>query len=253
MDAGNHWTRLDRVAAYWSARRGLQTAGWGSVAFGAIALALSLVPPGDFVLAIVGVLLVGSGFWNVAAPRPGGALLDGACVVMVGLYNIASSVGVLAPNATWSFDSLWVKLGAVQIAWGVFVLARRPKQRDAFHEPPSQAEIQQLEEMVRAIRAARVRESADMVEFRSLTWRPEAWKGHLTGDGAVFVGSAGDVRVAERARVDIAPDRRKPSGRGMNARLTIGDQRVPIRLSPESLQRIERWKSGVTITRNWAA
>jgi hypothetical protein len=253
VDAGNHWTRLDRVAKYWTSRRALQAAGWGSVAFGAISLALSLVPPGDLVMAVVGVLLLGSGIWNVAAPRPGGALLDGASIVMVGLYNIAGSLGAFSPHAAEVMDSFWIKLGVVQIAWGVFVLARQPKQRDAFHEPPSQAELQHLEEMVRAIRIARVRESADMIEFRSLTWRPETWKGHLTGDGAVFVGSGGAVRVAERGRVSIESDRRKPPGRGMNATLTVGDQRLPIRLSPESLQRIERWKSGVTITRNWAA
>jgi len=252
VDAGNHWTRLDRVAAYWSARRGLQAAGWGSVAFGGISLALSLVPPGDFVLGVAGVVLVGSGIWNIAAPRPGGALLDSACAAMVGLYNIASSIGLFTPNPTWSLDGLWIKLGAVQVAWGVFVLTRFPGQRDAYHEPPSAAEMQQLDEMVRAIRAARVRESADMIEFRSLSW-PEAWKGHLTGDGAVLVGSSGDVRVAERARVSIESDRRKPPGRGVRATLTVGDRRMSVSLSPESLQRIERWKSGLTITRNWAA
>jgi len=67
------------------------------------------------------------------------------------------------------------------------------------------------------------------------------------------VGSSGDVRVAERARVSIESDRRKPPGRGVRATLTVGDRRMPVSLSPESLQRIERWKSGLTITRNWAA
>src|SRR5262249_36533088 len=126
MDAGNHWTRLDRVAAYWTARRRLQTSGWGCVFFGTIALALSFVPPGDLVLAAVGVLLLSAGIWNVAAPRPGGALLDGACIVMVGLYNVLGSLSITGPVPAVGLDGPWLELGIVQVVWGVFQLVRYP-------------------------------------------------------------------------------------------------------------------------------
>jgi hypothetical protein len=253
MESGNHWSRLEKVARYRFALRTLRATGWGSIFFGSVSIALGLAPPWDWVRLFVGAVLLGTGTWSIRSPRPAGVVLDGFSLLMVGAYNILG-IGLWMHAGMGVLDSaFWLKLGICQAAWGTVNFLRYARFRDEFHEPAADAELQHLEEIVRGIRGTRASESTDMIEFKSYGWRPEFWKAHLTGDGAVFLASGGEMLVAPRDEVKVTVTGRMWVGRSQWATITINGRKLRCAIAPEYLERYHRWKTGFIVTSVWAA
>jgi len=253
MESGNHWSRFEKVAHYHFARRVLRATGWGSVFFGAAGLALGLAPSGDWVSLFIGGSLLVTGAWSIHSPKPAGIALDGYTLLMVGAYNILGT-GLWTHAGIGVLDStFWLELGICQSVWGALNIVRYARFRGAYLDRATPAELRQLEDVVRGIRGTRLTESMGMIEFASHGWRPELWKAHLTRDGAVFLASGGETRVAPRDDVNLTVQGGMWVGSSQWATISIGRRTLRCSITPEYVERFRRWKTGFIVTSVWAA
>ena len=83
---------LQQVAEYRRARKTLRAAGIGGLVFGGLALVtgVSMLAQNflNIILIMIGLLLLAEGIWNVTYPTAVGILVDGAALILVGLWNI---------------------------------------------------------------------------------------------------------------------------------------------------------------------
>ena len=94
---------------------------WGVLALGGGALTLKDGPLGGAAI-LLGLFLLGTGAWVLAAPSPLGFIGNGIGLILVGLANIAYSL--LRMRAGHPGESVWIILGALQLWWGVRAFQR---------------------------------------------------------------------------------------------------------------------------------
>lgn len=244
--------RLQQLADYRTVRKTLKNSATVSLIIGAITLALAVVPPISIVSAALGVMLLATGAWNLARPRPTGILVDGASVIIVGLYNIVSTV--LEAQSGQGGSAIWVKMGIFQLIIGGQAFWRFAQFRDAFRIQVTDSEMQELDGMVSAMWKAKVKESQDVIEFKVSGFHETPWKARLTDSLAILATLGGnEVRVATRAEFDIAENGKVLIGKSLKATFTVRGKAMKGTLSPESFERFQLWKTGVVIPRAIAA
>lgn len=244
--------RLQQVADYRTVKKTLRTSATVSVVMGAITLLLALVPPFSAVAAVLGLVLLGAGVWNLARPRPTGILVDGASIIVVGLFNIVGEVLTLQSGSGGS--GFWIKVGVFQLVFGGQAFWRYARFRDAFASPASDAELNQLDGMVTAMWKSKVKESSDLVEFTTSGFHAAQWKARLTDSLAVLATDGGrEVKVATRDEIDIAEKGKVLIGKSLKATFTIRGKAVQGVIAPESYERFQQWKTGIVMPRAIAA
>ena len=253
MERTDSISNLQRVADYHAARRTLSLSGRWSVLFGAVSVAAGcLWTPVDWVLTVLGIALAGTGVWNIVAPRPTGILLDGITLLVVGAYNLGGAVLAVMDGLPPSPGR--ALLGALQLVWGVQRLRGFRQFANAFLEQPSDAEAQQIEQTVGAIRRATAKDLTGLIEFGAGGVRRRPWKARLAGEYAVFVEVAGPgLLVATRPTVQVIALGNVPRGGALEADLAVGATRLRVTISPESLRLYEQWKAGAPMPRPVAA
>jgi len=244
--------RLQQVADYRTVRKTLRSSATFSVVIGAITLLLALAPPFSAVAAVLGLVLLGTGGWNLARPRPTGILVDGASIVLVGLFNIVSEIVALRSGSGGS--GFWIKVGLFQLVFGGQAFWRYSRFRDAFQSPASDAELGQLDSMVTAMWKSKVKESVDLLEFKTSGFHETPWKARLADSIAVLATDGGrEVKVAARDEIDIAESGKVLIGKSLKATITIRGKAMKGTIPPESYERFQQWKTGVVIPRAIAA
>ena len=252
MDRSVPPSKVQRVAEYRAARRTLRLSGTWSVLFGVLSvIAGSLWAPMDWVLTVLGAVLMASGGWNILAPRPTSIVLDALTLLLIGAYNLIGAVLAvmdgLPPSPGRAF------LGAFQLVWGIQRIGNLGQFASAFLERPADPESREIEETLGAIRGAAAKGSADVIEFAAGIAR-RAWKARLTGEHAVFVEVAtSDFLVGTRGTVVLTPRANEPRGGALQADLTVGGTRLRITIASESLGLYERWKAGTQVPKSAAA
>lgn len=244
--------RLQQVADYRTVRKTLQNSATVSLIIGAVTLVIAVVPPLSIISASLGVMLLATGAWNLARPRPTGILVDGASIIVVGLYNIVSTV--LEAQSGAGSSAVWIKMGIFQLVIGGQAFWRYAQFRDAFRTQPADSEMQELDGMVSSMWKAKVKESSDLIEFKVSGFHETPWKARLTDSLAILATLGGnEVRVATRAEFDIAENGKVLIGKSLKATFTVRGKAMKGTLSPESFERFQLWKTGVVIPRAIAA
>jgi len=245
-------SKLQKVADYRTVRRTLKRSGVWSILFGAVALVAGLGTPVDWVLMVLGAALLGTGTWNIAAPRPTGIILDGVTLLLVGAYNLIGTL--LAAMDGTHVSPHWGLTGMLQLYWGVQRIQSFRRFANAFLERPSDAEMQQIEETVGAIRKAKVKESTDIIEFKVEGIHRNVWKARLSGEDAVFVEAAGsDILVGTRDTVVITTRGKVMVGSALKADAAVGPVHLKGTISPDSYHLYEQWKTKTYIPKPIAA
>jgi len=241
MNLGHDWHRLQQVADHRMARKTLRTGAIGSVIVGSLSLILGFMPPMDPIACAVGAVLLGTGLWNITRPQPAGIVIDGLTLILVGAYNILGAFG-------GGGAGLWVKLGAFQLYWGVQGIMRYTRFRGAFAFAPQDAEVRQLDEMVRSIEKAKVKESTDTIEFTTTGLHARLWRGRLTDTGALLVTiGSHEALVVGKHEFDVEPGGKVVLGNNLKATFTIKGKAYKGSISPQSLERFQSWKMGTSI------
>ncbi len=240
--------RLQQAADYRTVRKTLRASAIGSLVIGGITLLLAAVPPIDPVAALLGLVLVGTGSWNLARPRPTGILVDGATIGLVGIFNIASTIPALQAGEGSAGSTFWVKVGVFQLLWAGQAVWRYTRFRRAFDEIPADSELHQLDELVSALWKSKPKESADVIEFKLSGFHETAWKGRLT-DGFTLLACHGgrEVKVAGRDEIEIADRGKVLLGSARRATFTIRGRSTKGTIPASSLERFQQWKTGVVL------
>ncbi len=249
------WTRLQKVADYRTVRKILRFSGTGSAIFGAVWVISGLMAPVEPVAVVIGVVLIGTGLWNMTAPKPAGIVFDGVTLVMVGAYNIVTPFMAAAAGQHGAGGGFWVKVGIFQIIWGVQGFVRYVKFKDAFRDPPTDSELQQLDHTVTEILRAKVNEVFDVIEFKTHgLMSANIWKARLSDDGAVLVTAGGrEARAADKSGFEIVANGKSLIGRSVKATFTIAGKSAKGTISQEGIDRYQMWKTGAVVPRPYAA
>lgn len=246
-------TRLQQVADYRTVRKTLRTSGIGSIVFGSLALIGGVAPPLDPILSALGLVLLGTGLWNTLAPKPTGIIADGVTLLLVGLYNIAGVVMSAGHGAAGS--TLWLKLGIFQLIWGGQAFWRYAKFRNAFQDPPSDVEFNQLDGVVTTLWKTNPKDANDVIEFTAAgLMHATRWKGRLD-DGFALLATAGgaEVRVVMKDAFEVEDRGKGLIGKSHKATLRFAGKKLSGAIAPESLERYQQWKTGVVVPRAIAA
>ena len=108
----------------------------------------------------------------------------------------------------------------------------------SFREPPTDEQVAWFDEVIAEIKAAKVAETPDMVEFRS----GFLWKGRKLGDVLIFVDKLDfDNLIADRHDVDFT-DKGKALFGGRIVKLRIGRRTFRFaEIRPEMLATLQSW------------
>jgi len=246
-------SKLQKVADYRTVRKTLKRSGGWSILFGALALAAAMGTPVDWVLTVLGVVLLGTGVWNIVAPRPTGIILDGVTLLLVGAYNLFGTM--LAAMDGVHVSGHWAVTGLLQLVWGLQRIQSFRRFANAFLERPSDTEMQQIEETVSTIRKAKAKESTDIIEFTvGDGMHRHVWKARLSGEEAVFVEATGsDLLVGTRETVEITTHGKVLVGSALKADAAVGTVRLKGTISPDSYRLYDQWKTRTFIPKPIAA
>jgi hypothetical protein len=246
--------RLQEVADYRTVRKTLRGGGIGSAVFGGLGVGLGLVSPTDPILVAVGAVLLGTGLWNIFAPRPQGIILDGLTLVMVGVYNVAGVFLNIAQGESGAGGGIWVKLGVFQIIWGIQSFWRYAQFRNAFTTSVSGTELLELDTMATALWKSRAKDTDTIVEFDVSGLRAARWKVRLDPDMVLLATEGGaEVRVSSRDAIEIEDRGKVMLGKSRKATIRIGAKTLKGTIKPESLQRFQQWKGGFVLPEAIAA
>jgi hypothetical protein len=252
MDPSVPVSKLQRAADYRQARATLRLTGAWSVLFGVISvMAGSLWSPVDWVLTVLGAVLMSTGGWNIVAPRPTSIVGDAVVLLLVGAYNLVGAVLAVLDGLPPSLGR--ALFGVLQLVWGIRRLGNLRQYASAFLDRPSDLETPSIDEFIAAIGKSVAKGSGDTIEFTAGAMR-RAWKARFMGEHAVFVAVAtSDFLVGTRATVALAPRANEPRGGALQADLAIGSTRLKITIAPESLRLLEQWRTSSPMQKPAAA
>ncbi len=252
---------IRRGIEYPRVQRALQVAGFGSICGGILALAQvfaqSRIPPADYILAVLGVVLIGEGAWlAVKAPTPRWLLLDGVVLAMVGSWNLFVAISASDSGGN-ELPRLLAQLGVFQIGWSVQSFWKCRK----YWNPPESDLVSTIDSLRSDVSYADPVSDQSIIEF---SWQPETEfykpterpkqtvRGQLRGDMGVFVVSDSfpakkdapvyvatkrDIVIASSAAEGTLTRRREPA--------RIGAAQFPVQnISVVSMDRYRVWKFG---------
>jgi len=244
-----NWERLDAASFRVSVLRSLRRSGWISAVVGAICIALGCVLPATPALIVLGVMLAGAGAWNIRRPSPAGLVVDGASIIAIGLFNVASFLWAGAESA--SSATRWTVAGLVQIVWGARRLALFPKARAAMADPEA---VRQLEAIVRDLAKRKPRADAGVIEFITGRVRSKKNRIGLYPEGAIGLLENNEaVRLERRDDIEIENHGKAWLGSRIKVVVRMSDLRLKGTMSADHLQRFENWKLGVSLPQAFAA
>jgi hypothetical protein len=243
------FAELQRVANYRHMRKTLFSSGIGSLIFGALAIAISVpgmkVNPINVILLMIGVLLVAEGLWLVIAPVPAGIIAAGIGLMLVGIWNIFVTV---FNSAHGQGVGIIAGLAVAQIVWSIQCFARYPRFKDIPRETPSPATLKRIDEIVGDINRSKMGKDPQMIQFQAKTFfSPQAWKGRLRSNHAIFVGmTKNDLIFTRPADVEIRREGKVLVGKTLKAKFQIADRSFKGTISPEAFDRYADWKQTMT-------
>ncbi len=243
------FAELQRVANYRHMRKTLFSSGIGSLIFGALAIAISVpgmqVNPINVILLMIGVLLVAEGLWLLIAPVPAGIIAAGVALMLVGVWNIfvtvfntvhGQGVGIIAGIAV------------AQIIWSIQCFARYPRFKNIPRETPSPSTLKRIDQIVGDIKRAKIDKDSQIIQFQAKTFlSPQAWKGRLGSNHAIFIGmTKNDLIFARPEDVEIRRDGKVMIGKTLKATFQIADRSFKGTISPQAFDRYTDWKQMMT-------
>jgi hypothetical protein len=220
-------------------KRSVRRQGAFLAVIGAVVTACGIAAPLAPLLAI-GLVLLAAGLWNVVRPSVDGLLVDGAAVILTGLFQCL--LGFWVPDARPGAQGKWLFTGLLQIVWGVRRIAGWNTARRAVNDPRA---IERLEAIVRDL-SKRDRGDAHVVEFQTGRVRRRRNRIGLYAEGAVGLLMGEAVRLERRADVWIETAGSTALGRTIKVKVRMSDLELPARMAVEHFERFERWKLGQT-------
>ena len=224
-----------------TARRALRRAANWSVLFGAASVVIGCMwRPVDWVITVLGVALVGTGGWNLRAPRPTTVVADGITLLLVGGYYLMGAVLTVVDGVP--FSPTRAILGLVQLLWGI----RRFRHLGHFGSsiPAFDGEKKAIEQLAGALHKVATSDVTRLFEFAG-EGGGRRWKARIEGDRIVFKEIHGPglvigMRATTKILVRPAKDPKAPR----EAEISVGATCIRTRMSADALHALAEWKAG---------
>ena len=227
-----------------TARRALRRTGIWSVLFGAASVVIGCMwRPVDWVLTVLGAALVGTGAWNIRAPRPTTVVAEGITLLLVGGYYLLGAVITVMDGVPFSPGR--AILGLLQILWGI----RRFRHLGQFGSaiPSFDDEKKAIQQLAGAIREVVASDVTRLLEFEAGKSRGRRWKARLEGDRIVIKEVRGPgLVIGMRATTQIRVRPAKHPKAPREAEISVGATRIHIRMSADALRALAEWKAGTS-------
>ena len=200
------------------------------------------VHPLNAVLVALGAFLVIEGVLVIASPSPGGIIIDGIAILMIGGWNIA--ISAMEATAGGGSPGFFMYFGVFQIIAGVKRLA------DFRHftnlpEKPGDEAVSRLNEMVKNVLKARPKSDMSIIEFAAKEKSVQvSWRGKMLDDAAIFIRKAArqDIALAEKEEVNIIRQKGPPVRKKIPITCQVGKDMMYGTIAPEHFARYESWK-----------
>ena len=227
---------------YDTARRALRRNGGWSLLFGVASVVLGCYwRPIDWVLTVLGGVLVGTGVFNIGAPRPATVVADGITLLLVGGYYAMGTVLTLMDGVP--FSPFRAVLGLLQILWGI----RRFRHLRHFGTAirSFEGEKQVIQQLAGAIKKVATSDVTRLLEFEAGESRGRKWKARIEGDRIVFQEVRGPaIVIGTRATTQIMVRPAKDPKGPRAAEISVGATCIRVRLSADALRALAEWKAG---------
>jgi hypothetical protein len=241
MELEDDLDALRKTADFLIIRKKLRQAGIGSFVFGILALIIGgiMLPENllNLLLILIGLLLLGVGIWNWISPTAEGIIVDGIALLIVALWNIGITLLQLAAGMP---PTHWAIIGVLQVVWSVRRFRDYPKYREALGHKPHPEDLKAMDALISKIHKSKETE-VGAVQFKA---KGRAWKGLLARDAVIFLDGLKQetALVARRDEFSVESQGKVLIGSSLRANFRIGDRNLSGTISPESLQKIEKWQ-----------
>src|SRR5207249_4109031 len=174
---------------------------------------------------------------------PFGIVVESFTLLSVGVWNILLMFAVRHGSTSTSRSTVWPVIGAFQIWYAIMAFGRYKRFAKTCTVPPSEAALREVDMLLTSIAKSSAAKATDIVEFLTTTSKPQAWKGRLMSDRAVFVINGGqDARVLTREEIGLTPEGDKPRGGRWKATFKVGGDTLKGSIDTRSFERLERWR-----------
>src|SRR5262245_19911770 len=236
------WNRLDAAAFPVSIKRSVPRVGW-FVAVVATLVAAAAFAGGYAPVGVTAAVLACAGVWNILRPATTGLLVDGLALALTGAANIAVLPWLVDTRESNVAKSIFA--GLIQLLWGFRRLSFYRTARLALHDEEAIAE---LEAVVREL-SKRDRRDPTVVEVRTGRFHQQRNRIGLYESGIVALIEQHAVRLEKRADIWIEPRGSAVLGRRIKVSVQMSDFELVGQITPEHLERFERWKIGMSEAR----
>jgi hypothetical protein len=234
------WSRLDVAAFRVSIKRSVRRLAWFESGIGAVVVACGLAG-GLAPLALIGVVLLVVGAWNLCRPSTSGLLVDGAAMILTGA--LICSAWMWIPDARSSSVGKWAFAGVVQIVWGIRRLALFGTARFAQNDPEA---IARLESVVQELAKRDAKTDPTIAEFWTGRFHSRRNRLGLYPEGAIGLLEQQVVRLEKRGDIWIEARGTTWRGRSIKVEIKMGDLQLVGQMPVAHVERFENWKLGLS-------
>ena len=237
LNDSSDWSHLDTAAYRVSMKRSVRRQGAFLAVIGVVVTACGIAAP-LVPLLTIGLVLLAAGLWNVSRPSVDGLLVDGAAVLLTGVFQCL--LGFWLEDVRASAQGKWFFTGLLQIVWGIRRIAGWNTARQAVNDPGA---IARLEAIIQDL-SKRSASDPHVVEFETGRLRRRRNRLGLYAEGAVGLLMGEAVRLERRGDIWIEASGTTALGRTMKVKVRMSDLELDARMAVEHFERFERWKLG---------
>jgi len=234
-------------------RKTLRAGGIGSIVFGALAVIGGAGGVGkdllDTLLFSIGMFLLLEGIWIVNAPTPAGVAVDGFALLILGAFNIGSTILDMKTGESGHASGSFVMLGIWQIVWGLQSFSRYKTFSTLPVVKPPKERLRWLDSTARLIGKTGTAKASDVIAFSVHEGKKQlSVQVLLAPDTAIITMDSGRrLLFVRKADLDIAGRGSVGVGAFQSMSFSAGDMVGTGIISDESFARYEAWKRG-TVT-----
>ncbi|HET6249620.1 MAG TPA: hypothetical protein VFE47_18170 [Tepidisphaeraceae bacterium] len=182
---------LQHAADYEVCKHNLRRSGIGDMIWGLVCCATGAMlfrySNLNSLLIMLGLGLVGVGFWITFHPSPIGMVVDGITLLVVAAWNLmVNAMDFIGPRSAQA-AGFGPVVAFAQIFWGIHRLQQYRRFATAVGMQPSQATLAWFRELSKATLKAKPKKELNSIEFLRRGWFVyERWKGRLMPENGGF-------------------------------------------------------------------
>ena len=241
---------LQKWANFRWLRKTLRAGGIGSMIFGALAVIAGASGMGkemlDTILFSIGLFLLLEGIWIVNAPSPAGVAVDGVALLILGAFNIGSTIYDIKTGEAGHASRGFVMLGIWQIIWGLQGLSRHKTFSSLPIAKPPKERLRWLDSIARLVSNTGTAKASDVIAFSVHSDKKQLpAQVLLAPDTAIITMDSGRrMLFVRKADLDITSQGSVGVGAFTSMSFSAGTMVGTGVISDESFARYEAWKRG---------